>query len=154
MYNPKYKLMEKKTRCIKSDKFMTVDGSRFSHKQYRALLSCGENAEKRKVAAQKLVDYLCEKFEIPRCKVWVADRMPRVTRGGSNVGVYYVFHKVMTIWNNEDFMKPCSNEFFTETVLHEFMHHYDHNYLKLKKSPHSEGFYARLQDLTNKLCTR
>ena len=143
--------MEKKTRCIKSDKFMTVDGSRFSHKQYRVLMSCGENAEKRKVAAQKLVDYLCEKFEIPRCKVWVADRMPPSRRGGKLEGIYYVNNRVMTIWNNEDFMKPCSNEYFTEKVLREFMHHYDYNYLKLKKSPHSEGFYARLQDLTNKL---
>ena len=135
----------------KSNKFMTVDGSRFSHKAYSALMNCGEKAEDRKAAAQKLVDYLCAKFEIPRCKVWVADRMPPIRRGGSFVGVYYAANKVMTIWNNEDFMKPCSNEFFTDTVLHEFMHHYDLHYLKLKNSSHSEGFYARIQDLTSKL---
>ena len=145
--------MTKKT--VKSYKYMSVDGSRFSHKMYCGLLNCGEKAEDRKAAAQKLVDYLCAKFEIPRCKVWVSDRMPPIRRGGSHAGVYYEKNKVMTIWNNESFNKPCSNEFFTDIVLQEFMHHYDLHYLKLKKSLYGDGFRARLQDLRNKLscCT-
>ena len=140
-----------KKRTTKSNKFMTVDYPKLSHKEYRALMRCNEKAEVRKAAAQKLVDYLCEKYEIPRCKVWVADRMPPIRPGGSFVGTYYPLNMVMTIWNNEDFMKPCSIESFADAVLHEFMHHYDVHYLKLSKSPHSEGFYARIRDLANKL---
>ncbi len=143
--------MIKKKRMPKSNKFMTVDYAKLSHREYRALMRCSEKAEVRKAAAQKLVDYLCKKYNIPRCIVWVADRMAPIRRGGSFVGTYYPNNMVMTIWNNEDFLKPCSIETFASTVLHEFMHHYDAHYLKLSKSPICEGFYARLHDLTNKL---
>ena len=144
-------MKNKKTSIMTRTKLTTVNCPRISRKAYRALMSCGEKAEDRKAAAQKLVDYLCDKFEIPRCKVWVADRMPSLRKGGLKSGIYYENNKVMTIWNNEDYWKPRSNESFANTVLHEFMHHYDLHYLKLKKSLHTERFYARLQDLTDKL---
>ena len=44
----------------KSNKFLTVDFSDFSHEEYHALLHSGSKVEPRRKAAQVLVDYLCE----------------------------------------------------------------------------------------------
>ena len=40
---------------------------------------------------------------------------------------------------------------FYDTLLHEFIHHYDYEVLKLDRSIHSAGFYKRISDLKNKL---
>jgi len=40
---------------------------------------------------------------------------------------------------------------FLDTLIHEFMHHYDYNYLKFPTSLHTAGFYYRLGDVMKKL---
>ena len=37
--------------------------------------------------------------------------------------------------------------------LHEFMHHYDHYYLRLPDSVHCKGFESRIRDLRRKLAS-
>jgi hypothetical protein len=67
------------------------------------------------------------------------------------MGLYWWWHKVITIYNNMDFMTPCTNRSFADVLLHEFMHHYDYYYLNLSESVHSKGFYSRIRDLKAKL---
>ena len=45
----------------KSNKYLTVDYSDFSHEEYLNLLHSGSKVEPRKKAAQELLNYLCDK---------------------------------------------------------------------------------------------
>ena len=40
---------------------------------------------------------------------------------------------------------------FLETLLHEWVHHYDFTGLQLDRSPHTSGFFARIRDLAETL---
>ena len=40
---------------------------------------------------------------------------------------------------------------FLDTLVHEFMHHYDYEVLKFPTSLHTAGFYYRLGDVMKKL---
>ena len=40
---------------------------------------------------------------------------------------------------------------FLDTLIHEFMHHYDYEVLKFPSSLHTAGFYYRLGDIMKKL---
>ena len=40
---------------------------------------------------------------------------------------------------------------YLNTLVHEFMHHYDHQRLKLGASFHTRGFYQRVRDLLAQL---
>ncbi len=40
---------------------------------------------------------------------------------------------------------------FLNTLLHEWVHHYDFDGLQLARSPHTAGFYARLRALAETL---
>ena len=55
----------------KSNKYLTVDFSDFSHEEYQALLHSGSKVEPRRKASQVLIDYLCDKYGIPHCKIFV-----------------------------------------------------------------------------------
>ena len=107
----------------KSNKYLTVDYSDFSHEEYQSLLHSGSKVEPRKKASQNLLDYLCDK-------------------GGK---------KEITLWNNRHYKVPCDIRTFINTLLHEFMHHYDYYYLRLPDSVHCKGFESRIRDLRSKL---
>jgi hypothetical protein len=66
-------------------------------------------------------------------------------------GVYRVNTKAISIHNRTaargQILAPKS---FLDTLLHEWLHHYDFKKLKLN-SIHSRGFYLRLNDLKSKL---
>ncbi len=47
--------------------------------------------------------------------------------------------------------KPISTKVFLNTVLHEWMHHYDFHGLRLARSYHTTGFFLRLRSLANSL---
>jgi len=40
---------------------------------------------------------------------------------------------------------------FLETLLHEWVHHYDFTGLQLDRSPHTSGFFNRIHDLAETL---
>ncbi|MFN2582417.1 MAG: hypothetical protein ABR498_06725, partial [Candidatus Dormibacteria bacterium] len=44
-----------------------------------------------------------------------------------------------------------SPKVFLNTLLHEWVHHYDFAGLRLARSPHTSGFYARLRALAESL---
>lgn len=137
----------------KSNTILEVEYSRFSHKEYTDLLNCTKN---RQVYAQKLIDYLCDKYKIRRIPVKVLNTprphsTQRQTYGQykylptSRIGVS------ITIWNiTAKTAKEVAIKTFTNTLIHEFIHHYDTEYLKIV-STHTTGFYKRITDLEKKL---
>ncbi len=135
----------------KSNKFLTVDFSDFSHEEYNALLHCGSKVNARREAGQVLLDYLCDKYKIPRCELWVFDRTYCSPFGYTYMGLYH--NKRITLLNNKRYRVPCEIKTFINTLLHEFIHHYDCYYLKLPDSVHCKGFKSRIRDLRRKLET-
>ena len=137
----------------KSNKFLTVDFSDFSHEEYQTLLHSGSKVEPRRNASQILMDYLCDKYNIPRCPVYVFDRTYDPIVGFTQMGLYEGPKGGISLWNNKHYKVPCEIKTFINTLLHEFMHHYDYYYLRLPDSVHCMGFEARIRDLRKKLAS-
>ena len=135
----------------KSNKYLTVDYSDFSHEEYQALLHSGSKVEPRKKASQILLDYLCDKYGIPRCTMYILNTSYDPIFGFTNMGLYEGGKKEITLWNNRHYKGPCDIRTFINTLLHEFMHHYDYYYLRLPDSVHCKGFESRIRDLRSKL---
>ena len=133
----------------KSNKYLTVDYSDFSHEEYHALLHIGGKPEARTKNGQVLLDYLCDKYQIPRCKLWVFNSSYDPMLG--NTKMAYYCKKEITMYNNKHYRVPCEIRTFINTLLHEFMHHYDWFYLKLPDTVHCKGFESRIRDLRKKL---
>ncbi len=138
----------------KSNKIKAVSLNRFSKTDYKNLLL--DDGDRQKLA-QALVDYLCVKFRIPRALVIVTNKPQPHTTGYSGrlksktFGFYKPILREITIYNTTAVRKQTvSIKVFADTLLHEFMHHYDTFYLKIK-SMHTEGFYKRISDLERKL---
>lgn len=132
----------------------TVDYVRFSHKEYKSVLSCGESFSERRIAGQKLLDYLCDKYKVSPCRLIVKDAPQRTFKEGRGkiLGTYRTGYHNITIWNlTAKQHKVVSIKVFMDTLLHEFMHHYDMEYLKLDATIHCTGFYKRISDLNQKL---
>ena len=137
----------------KSNKFLTVDLTDFSHEEYQALLHSGSKVEPRRRASQVLMDYLCDKYKIPRCPVYVLNMTYDPIFGFTKMGLYEGPKKGISLWNNKHYKVPCEIKTFINTLLHEFMHHYDYYYLRLPDSVHCKGFEARIRDLRKKLAS-
>lgn len=135
----------------KSNKYLTVDYSDFSHEEYQSLLHSGSKVEPRKKASQNLLDYLCDKYGIPRCTMYILNTSYDPIFGFTNMGLYEGGKKEITLWNNRHYKVPCDIRTFINTLLHEFMHHYDYYYLRLPDSVHCKGFESRIRDLRSKL---
>lgn len=103
----------------KSNKYLTVDYSDFSHEEYHALLHCGSKVGPRTKASQILLDYLCDKYGIPRCKVYVYGMSYDIAVGGTKMGQYC--NKNIDLWNDRHLKVPCDIRTFINTLLHEFM---------------------------------
>jgi len=148
----------------KSNKIVSVALNSFDKKYFANLLKCSEDIKERHKEAQKLLDYLCKKFGIVNVPLIVTDKpQPHSTDKFSNRLVRktqgcYKYKSItrtpisITIWNKTAVrQQPISIKVFAETLLHEFIHHYDICYLKLDVSLHTSGFYKRISDLNDKL---
>ena len=139
---------------IKSNKITTVALNSFSKKEFANLLK----DKNRQEDAQALVDYLCKKFKIKKCVVKVTNKpQPHSTGYDGNLkrktlGTYTLGTDVITMYNLTAIKnKEVAINTFADTLLHEFIHHYDMEYLKLGASIHTAGFYKRISDLKSKL---
>lgn len=142
----------------RSNAILEVEHGKFSTTTYSALLSDNGDREQR---SQDLIDYLCNEFHIPHVKVIVADKARRVSMGGRKTTHGFIkvakygdrnVSKYINVYNyTAKTMKVVAIKTFTGTLLHEFMHHYDLQYLKLDKTLHTAGFYTRISDLQRKL---
>lgn len=139
-----------------SNSIVAVDLNRFSKKYYSDLLNAGDDKIARQMASQKLISYLCDKFKMCDVHVIVTDKsQPRKksARYSAKIGGFYKpSNLTITVYNKTSVKKQTvAIKSFAETLLHEFIHHYDFEYLQLKDSPHTTGFYKRITDLQNKL---
>lgn len=143
----------------KSNSVTSVKLNRFRDTEYKAVLGCGDGDNERQRSAQKLMDYLCEKFGIEPVKIYVLAQKQAsrtINRGrvkrSTTLGMYHPKTKTIKIYNNTaNIGKVVSIKGFAGTLLHEFMHHYDYCYLNLSDSLHTSGFYQRIGDLERKL---
>jgi hypothetical protein len=146
--------MKPMTDYEKSNKTESVMYNKLSSKEYVKLLEDSN----RQVCGQNLLNYLCDKYKINRIPLIVLDK-PRKSNGRAQTLGFYRFYKYnssrrgvnITIYNLTAKTKAkVSIKRFTDTLLHEFIHHYDTEYLKIK-SAHTCGFYKRITDLQKKL---
>lgn len=140
-----------------SNNITEVSLKRFKGDYSRDFLKCGTTISERTKVAQALVNYLCEKFKIASCIVEVKNK-PQLhsTRNGKlrskTYGRYYPHKNYIEIFNLTAVKKqPVSIKTMYDTLLHEFMHHYDMTKLNFTESPHTKGFYMRISDLKEKL---
>lgn len=137
---------------IKSNKHETVRLNTFRKDLATAFLSCGTSAIEREKTAQKLCDYLCDRFKIKRVTVYIKEMKQYKQGRGTVLGNYYVGMDIIRIPNLTAVRKqPVAIKVMFDTLIHEFCHHYDVHVLKLNNSIHSAGFYKRISDLKNKL---
>jgi hypothetical protein len=138
----------------KSNKIESVDYSRLSNKEYKVLLN---DSLSRVSSGQGLLDYLCDKYGINRIPLYVMNSPRKCNSRGCQTLGWYKYNinsgkgQCIIIYNLTAKTKvEVSIKRFVETLLHEFMHHYDTEYLKIKTT-HTCGFYKRITDLKNKL---
>ena len=117
----------------------------------------------RQLKGQHLLDVLNEAAGLPPCKLAVADRPQRHrTKAGRLELKTYGYYRIaweskpqrgtIRIYNltaiRQQVLAP---KVFLETLLHEWVHHYDFTGLQLDRSPHTSGFFARIHDLAETL---
>lgn len=105
---------------------------------------------------EKLVNLLSLDAKILQVKLKVSGtRQWHKSKGGRVVAKLYGYYKPKTkyiyIQNFTSVQgKPVAAKTFLSTLLHEWLHHYDTEKLKLH-SIHTKGFYQRLTSLKNRL---
>jgi len=120
-------------------------------------------AEGRQAKGQALLDVLNEAAGLPPCKLTVAQRPQRHrTRGGRLELKTYGYYRIafestphrgaIRIYNLTAIRhQVLAPKVFLETLLHEWVHHYDFTGLQLDRSPHTSGFFNRIRDLAETL---
>ena len=137
---------------IKSNEITEIKLKAFKSSFSKDIILCGESITDRQKVSQKCLDYLCDKFKIEKVKLTVLNKPQRKKANGKTLGFYTVGRNYITIYNlTATTQKTVSIKTFYDTLLHEFMHHYDYKVLKLENSLHTSGFYQRISDLKNKL---
>lgn len=130
---------------LKSNEITTVSLNSFSKSYYKNFVSVAEN--RKLIEAQNLIDYLCNKFNLPYCQVSILNSKMTTKKGDYNTLSYKI-----RVWNlTAKTGQIVSNKAFLDVLLHEFIHHYDIKFLGFKHSPHTSGFYKRITDLKTKL---
>lgn len=135
-----------------SNKIENVRLNSFKSDYSESLLRSGGNISQRQKRAETLLNYLCTKFKINNITLLVTNK-PRPCKGrGQICGWYVPTEKKIIIYNTTSKTnKTISIKSFYDTLLHEFIHHYDYEVIGLTDSLHTSGFYKRITDLKNKL---
>jgi hypothetical protein len=137
----------------KSNEIEHVCLNSFSHKEYNKLLS-SKTYQERYETSQELLSYLCKKFKVSSVPFKLLNAPQRMLRGNTTkvYGFYKPQRQTITIYYlTAKTHKELAIKTHINTLIHEFIHHYDFEVLKLTTSPHTRGFYMRLSDLENKL---
>ncbi len=129
--------------------------SDFSRNLTKLLLKTYSESERQKIGEQ-LLDELCDLAQIDIVNLKISSNKQRHKKQNGKIvmreyGFYRPKEKLIFITNRTaargQILAPKT---FVDTLLHEWMHHFD--FLKLKiNSIHSRGFYSRLKDLKTKL---
>ncbi|MBU1126653.1 hypothetical protein KJ758_03510, partial [Patescibacteria group bacterium] len=115
-----------------------------------------KSALRRQILSEKILAVLSEAARIQNCSVEISNtRQFHKKSGGRTVMKQYGFYRPTSchiyITNRTAVRgQVLAAKTFLDTLLHEWMHHYDFCHLKLN-SIHSKGFYMRLSSLKDKL---
>ena len=115
-----------------------------------------KDLDQRQTLGQSLLDELCDAAQIDICNVKVSDTQQYHRRAGGRVvfkqyGYYRPRSRYIYIQNRTAVRgQVLAAKTFLDTLLHEWLHHYDTLKLGLN-SIHTSGFYQRLKDLKAKL---
>ena len=128
------------------------------------VLQGGDDAGERRRLAQMLVDELSAEAGLTRCDVLVADKPQAHEHDGQRLqsktyGYYRCWFddgrvsraRIRIYRRTARLQKVITPKVFLNTLLHEWVHHYDFDGLRLARSPHTTGFYARLRALAEAL---
>ncbi|MAF13355.1 MAG: hypothetical protein CMI53_00475 [Parcubacteria group bacterium] len=139
----------------KSNKITVVKFSvnQQSLKLTQFLLNSSTTASRQK-RGEQLLDELCDCARIDIVKLKISDTNQYHKHSGGRVvykqyGYYrgkYIYIQNLTAVRGQ-ILAPKT---FVDTLLHEWLHHYDTYHLRLN-SIHTKGFYLRLNDLKLKL---
>jgi hypothetical protein len=129
-----------------------------------SVLEAGDDAKDRRHLGQMLIDALDDLAGLAPCAVVVADRAQVHEHDGrrlqSKTYGYYrcrfvdgaVTEARIRIYHRTAVRQQViSPKVFLNTLLHEWVHHFDFAGLRLARSPHTAGFYARLRALAEAL---
>jgi hypothetical protein len=102
-------------------------------------------------ASQRIADGACRALAVSRVRITVHAQRPRDGRGelhGLYVPVPNPRLAQITLWmrtaKRRDVVKPRT---FLRTLLHELCPHFDYEWLRLRESLHTQGFYQRESSL-------
>lgn len=145
------KIAYKRSNSIKDTLFVpnkiTVD--------YTKKLLVSSDASERQTSGQGLLNEISRLLSIPAPRLNVYDeRQSHSVKNGRLMRKTYGTYKSGSITiNNKTAIRQTvvAPKTFLDTLIHEFMHHYDYEVLKLPVSLHTAGFYYRLGDIMKKL---
>jgi hypothetical protein len=128
------------------------------------IVDASEDPQERRRFGQLLIDELDTLAGLAHCELVVADRAQVHSHNGqrlqSKTYGYYrctfadgaiktarirIYHKTAVR------QQVITTKVFLNTLLHEWEHHHDFAGLRLARSPHTAGFYARLRALAGAL---
>ena len=128
------------------------------------IIDATEDPHERKRLGQLLIDELDALAGLPHCDLVVADRAQVHSHNGQRLqsktyGYYrctfadgYVKTARIRIYHKTAVRQQViTTKVFLNTLLHEWEHHHDFAGLRLPRSPHTAGFYARLRALAGAL---
>jgi hypothetical protein len=117
-------------------------------------LSEGDKSRVR-ATTQGILNFLCDAAEIERANLKLKDTAYARFRGKKAVwklyGICDAKGTITVAFRTAVQRRVFAYKTFLNTVLHEFMHHYDNRKLRLAASFHTSGFYSRIKDLTERL---
>ena len=145
------------TNYERSNSIIEVDFrvSKTACRHARRLL-VSKSTAKRQAISDELLDEIADLAEIDIVKLKISAKKQHHKRSGTRLsmrqyGYYRPGDKYIYI-NNRTAVRGqiLASKTFLNTLLHEWMHHYDSCKLKLD-SIHSKGFYSRLKNLQDDL---
>ncbi len=150
-------MLSNQRNYAKSNRITTVDFPISKNAKMitkKLLRSKGEKI--RQKLGDALLDELADMAQIDIVKLKVSEKNQHHKRSDGKVvykqyGYYKPQNKYIYITNRTAVRgQPLAPKTFLDTLLHEWMHHFDHVKLGLN-SIHTSGFYARLKDIKTKL---
>lgn len=149
------------SKCYEFSNSLTgIKYARLNKAVYQALLTSDEKASTRLIKGQAVLDYLCDKFSIPRIQLVVSNTPRPHSKTSQCYGLYKYRHLALSenvegicicVYNlSAKKRQPIAIKTFVNTLIHEFCHHYDYYYLGMANSLHTKGFYMRISDIEKK----
>ncbi|MFA4831221.1 MAG: hypothetical protein WC862_04335 [Patescibacteria group bacterium] len=148
---------KRQTNYERSNSITAVDFPVFENtrKLFHELLK-SKNTQKRQWLSDELLDQLADLARVDIVKLKISDaRQYHKKYKGRVVSKQYGYYRPQSNYiyiNNRTAVRGqiLAPKTFVDTLMHEWMHHYDCKKLKLN-SIHTSGFYARLKNLKVKL---